>query len=159
MANQLPANRERIEASVDIDAAPADVWKVVSDLRRMGEWSPQCRKMFVFGGDVKQGTRTLNLNRQGWKWWPTNAVVEAFEPEKKLALRIVENRSVWTYELEPTATGTRLTEARSIPNGVSGPSKFLTKVVLGGPQKFEDELQAGIESTLQRIKAEVERAA
>ncbi|HWV26499.1 MAG TPA: SRPBCC family protein [Aeromicrobium sp.] len=159
MANQLPANRERIEASVDIDAAPADVWKVVSDLRRMGEWSPQCRKMFVFGGDVKQGTRTLNLNRQGWKWWPTNAVVEAFEPEKKLALRIVENRSVWTYELELTATGTRLTEARSIPNGVSGTSKFLTKVVLGGPQKFEDELQAGIESTLQRIKAEVERAA
>lgn len=153
------SNRERIEASVDIDAPPAEVWKVVSDLRRMGEWSPQCRKMFIFGGDVKQGTRTLNLNRQGWKWWPTNAQVQTFEPEKTLALRIVENRSVWTYELEPTATGTRLTESRAIPNGVSGPSRFLTKAALGGAERFETELQAGIESTLQRIKVEVESAA
>jgi len=152
-------HRERIEASVDITAPPAEVWGLVSDLRRMGEWSPQCRKMFIFGGEVKAGTRTLNLNRQGWKWWPTNAVVAAFEPEKKLALRIVENRSVWTYELEPTATGTRLTESRTIPRGVSGVSKALTKVALGGTESFETELETGIKQTLQRIKTEVERDA
>ena len=160
MANQ-PANRERIESSIDIDASPAQVWSVISDIRRMGEWSPQCKKMWVFGGgEVKQGTRTLNLNRQGWKRWPTNAVVQTFEPEKKLAIRIVENRSVWTYELEPTANGgTRVTESRAIPNGVSGVSKFLTKTMLGGSEDFENELEAGIKSTLQRIKAEVENAA
>lgn len=159
MADQAK-NRERIEASIDIAASPAQVWNVISDIRRMGEWSPQCKKMWVFGGgEVKQGTRTLNLNRQGWKRWPTNSVVQTFEPEKKLALRIVENRSVWTYELEPTATGTRVTESRSIPNGVSGVSKFLTKAMLGGSEEFENELEAGIKSTLERIKSEVEGAA
>jgi hypothetical protein len=28
-----------LEATIDVEAAPAEVWAVVSDLRRMGEWS------------------------------------------------------------------------------------------------------------------------
>ena len=43
-----------------------DVYKrQVSDLRRMGEWSPQCRKMFIRGNPVGVGTRTININRRG----------------------------------------------------------------------------------------------
>ncbi len=150
-------HRERIEASIDIAAPPADVWSLVSDLRRMGEWSPQCRRMVIFGGDVKQGTRTLNVNRQRWKFWPTTAKVVAFEPEKRLALRIAENRTVWTYELEPTADGTRVTESRTTPDGVSRLSKALTKVALGGTTQFEAELERGIHATLGRVKTVVEQ--
>ncbi|HZK36488.1 MAG TPA: SRPBCC family protein, partial [Aeromicrobium sp.] len=90
-------NRELIQSSIEIEAAPAKVWEVVSDLKRMGEWSPQCRKMYVLGGSVKKGTRTLNINHQGKLFWPTNAKVIEFEPEKKLAFRIAENRTVWSY--------------------------------------------------------------
>ncbi len=150
-------NRDNITASIDIDATPAQVWSIVSDLRRMGEWSPQCRRMFIRGGEVKQGTRTINVNRQGWKVWPTRSYVKVFEPEKTLALKIAENGTVWTYDLEPTATGTRLTESRTAPDGVSDLSNFLTKHVLGGTEAFEDELQRGIEDTLARIKAVAER--
>ena len=150
------ANRERIESSIEIAAPPAQVWGVVSDLKRMGEWSPQCRKMIIRGGEVKQGTRTFNINRQGWKFWPTRSYVKVWEPEKKLALKIAENGTIWTYDLEPTATGTRLTEARTAPNGVASISNTLTQYVLGGTDNFEKGLQAGIEQTLQRIKAEVE---
>jgi uncharacterized protein YndB with AHSA1/START domain len=150
-------NRPLIEGTIDIDAPPAVVWAVVSDLKRMGEWSPQCTRMFVFGGEIKQGTRTLNVNKQGWKRWPTNAKVVHFEPERKLAFRVVENRSVWTYELEPTETGTRLTESRKIPDGVSKVSTVLTNAVLGGTPTFEDELATGIRRTLERIKSEAER--
>ena len=32
-----------IEGSVEIAAPPATVWALVSDLRRMPEWSPQVR--------------------------------------------------------------------------------------------------------------------
>lgn len=150
-------NRDRIESSIDIAAPPAEVWKVVSDLRRMGEWSPQCRKMFIRGGEVKQGARTININRQGWKFWPTRSYVKVFEPEKRLALKIAENGTVWSYDLEPTPTGTRLTEARTAPHGVSSLSNTLTKHVLGGTENFEEGLQRGIEQTLQRIKVEVEK--
>ncbi|WP_375002338.1 SRPBCC family protein [Aeromicrobium sp. CTD01-1L150] len=151
-------NRDRIEASIDIDAPPAEVWRVVSDLRRMGEWSPQCKKMFIRGGEVKQGTRTININRQGWKVWPTRSYVKVFEPERQLALKIAENGTLWTYELQAAGSGTRLTEHRTAPNGVSSLSNTLTKHVLGGTDEFEQELQAGIEQTLQRIKSAVEQA-
>ena len=33
-----------LHAETVIDASPEQVWAVVSDLRRMGEWSPQCRR-------------------------------------------------------------------------------------------------------------------
>ncbi|GAA2074430.1 SRPBCC family protein [Aeromicrobium halocynthiae] len=151
------ANRERIEGSIEIDAPPARVWEVVSDLRRMGEWSPQCKKMIIRGGEVKQGTRTINVNRQGWKVWPTRSYVKVFEPERELALKIAENGTVWTYELEPTSTGTRLTEHRTAPNGVSSLSNFLSRNVLGGTENFEAELEQGIAETLRHIKVAAEQ--
>ena len=149
-------NRTLIESSIDIDAPPAAVWAVVSDLKRMGEWSPQCRKMYVFGGDIKKGTRTLNINRSGKMHWPTNAKVTEFEAHKQIAFRIVENGTVWGYELEPTATGTRLTESRKAPNGVTSISNALTGRFFGSTEKFEDLLERGIRKTLARIKSEVE---
>lgn len=149
-------NQQLISGSVDIAAPPSTVWSLVSDLRRMPEWSPQCRKMIVLGKDIKIGTRTLNLNRRGKLFWPTNAKVVAFEPERRLAFQIVENRTVWTYELEPTPTGTRLTEKRTAPGGVSKASNVLTKNVMGGTENFETELGTGIHSTLDRIKQAAE---
>lgn len=149
-------NRAVIESSIEIDAPPNAVWDVVSDLKRMGEWSPQCRKMIILGREVKKGTRTLNINKAGKLHWPTTAKVTEFEPNKKLAFRITENRTIWSYELESTATGTKLTESRTAPNGVSGPSNFATERGMGGIEKFEDALERGIKKTLVRIKSEVE---
>lgn len=152
------SNQQLIEESIEIAAPPATVWEIISDLKRMGEWSPQCRKMVVLGGEVKQGTRTVNINGQGMLRWPTNAKVVAFEPDKKLAFRIVENRTVWTYELQPTAGGTLVTESRRAPQGVSGLSNVLTEKMLGGTARFESGLGEGIRKTLERIKSEAEAA-
>lgn len=148
--------RELIESSIDIDAPPAAVWAVVSDLKRMGEWSPQCKKMFVLGRGVKKGTRTLNINAAGKMHWPTTAKVVDFDPNKKLAFRITENRTVWTYELEETESGTRLTESRRTPNGISSASNFAVDKGMGGIADFESSLERGIKKTLTRIKSEVE---
>ena len=147
-----------LQDSIEIDASPAVVWNIVSDLKRRGEWSPQCVRMRVFGGEVAKGTRTLNLNRQGWKRWPTNAKVVTFVPEKELAFRILENRTVWTYELEPTSTGTLLTETRHTPRGIAKVSSAAVNAFLGGVPDFEVSLQAGIRQTLERIKVEAESA-
>ncbi|UPK76420.1 SRPBCC family protein [Nocardioidaceae bacterium SCSIO 66511] len=146
-----------LEASIDIDAPVDRVWAIVSDLKRMGEWSPNCRKMVVFG-EVRKGTRTLNINRKGVLHWPTNAKVVALEPNERLVFRITENRSVWSYALEPTDNGgTRVIERRETPNGVSGFAQFFAKVFLGGNKVLESDLRAGMETTLARIKTEAER--
>ncbi|MGI8954876.1 MAG: SRPBCC family protein [Nocardioidaceae bacterium] len=145
-----------IEANIEIDAPPREVWAVVSDLERMGEWSPQCLRMRVFG-PVRLGGRAVNLNRQGMRVWPSTAKVVQYEPQRAIAFRITENRTVWSFELGETSTGTRVTERRETPDGLSTLSAFSTDRLLGGTAEFEEGLPRGVEQTLRRIKAEVER--
>ncbi|MFC8932631.1 SRPBCC family protein [Rhodococcus sp. NPDC057135] len=148
-----------LEASIDIDASPQDVWAIVADLQRMGEWSPQCKVMKVIGGTVREGAKTINVNRKGLLVWPTSSKVVRFEPNKSVAFRIAENRTIWSYELEPTATVTKVTERREAPTGTSKVSQFLVKTVLGGNADFEVELVEGMNATLKRVKSEAEAAA
>lgn len=151
-------NRDEISASIEIDATPEQVWALVSDPTRMPEWSPQCRKSVVRGGGpVRVGTRLLNVNRRGLLFWPTRSKIVEIVPERRFAFKIAENGTVWSYDLEPTVTGTRLTESRRAPHGVSDLSNFLTRHVLGGTESFEAELEDGIRQTLERIKAAAER--
>lgn len=158
MSQTATTNRDIISASIDIDATPAAVWSIVSDLKRMGEWSPQCRRMFVRGsGPVGLGTKTVNINRRGLLFWPTQTMVKTFEPARQLSFKVRENGTIWSYELAPNGSGgTRLTESRLAPNGVSSLSNFLTRTLLGGTAKFEAELELGIKQTLARIKREAE---
>lgn len=80
-----------------------------------------------------------------------------YEPQRAIAFRITENRTVWSFELGETSTGTRVTERRETPDGLSTLSAFSTDRLLGGTAEFEEGVQRGVEQTLRRIKAEVER--
>lgn len=142
-----------IEESIDIQATPDRVWSVISDLKRMGQWSPQCMKMFILGGDVKEGARTVNVNRRGPLVWPTTSKVVAFTPNEKIAFRVGENHTVWSYTLEATADGTRVVERREAAGGQTTKlSSFLVDKVFGGNDSFEAELSRGMRETLGKIK-------
>ncbi|MBO0680249.1 SRPBCC family protein [Mycolicibacterium sp. S2-37] len=145
-----------LHAQIDIDAPVATVWSLVSDLGRMPQWSPQCRVMKPLG-PVRPGTRTINLNRRGLMFWPTTCTVTELVPEKKVAFRVNANNTVWSYELEPTATGTRVTETRNAENGVKAVSTMTVNALFGGVPSFEEELVAGMNESLQKIKAAAER--
>ena len=141
-----------LQAHVDINAPVARVWGLISDLRRMPEWSPQCRWMKPFG-PVRQGTRTLNLNRRNHMYWPTTCTVVEIVPARKLAFRVNTNHTIWSYELSPTETGTRLVESRHAENGVTAFSNLSINAVMGGVPSFEQELVEGMNATLSSIKA------
>ena len=145
-----------LEDSIEIDAPPVAVWALVTDLPRMASWSPQVMRTFVRGGAVRLGSTMVNINRRGLLVWPTQSKVVRFEPHRDFAFRIKENHTVWSFELEPTGTGTRLTQRRETPQGISDLSMMLTKRVLGGQERFTDELRAGMRQTLVRIRAEAE---
>ena len=144
-----------LQAQIDIDASPAKVWALVSDLRLMPKWSPQCRLMKAFG-PLRAGTRTVNVNRRNFLVWPTTSQITEFIPERKLAFRVNENNTVWTYELEPTDTGTRLVESRNAENGVKAMSNFAVGAFMGGVPSFERELVDGMNASLARIKSAAE---
>lgn len=148
-----------IEASIEIAAPPAAVWQLVSDLRNMPRWSPQCRKTIVRGGAMHQGAKMININRKGLLVWPTQSMVTEFVPDQKIAFRVKENWTIWSFTLTPTADGgTVLVQRREAPQGISDVSVRLTKTVLGGVEGFTSELERGMNQTLAKIKADAEGA-
>lgn len=155
--SQPNAVRPLIEDSIEVAATPAQVWAVVTDLGRMGKWSPQVLRTFVQGGPVKLGTRALNINRDRFLVWPTRSKVVRFDPHREFAFRIKDNFTIWSFTLEPTETGTRIVQRREAPDGTSQISGVLVDKVFGGQDPFQDKLRTGMRQTLQRIKADVER--
>lgn len=147
-----------IESSIEIDAPPARVWEVISDVRNATQWSSQAWKIFALGGRTTKGTWALNLNKRGPVLWPTTSRVVEFEPGRRFGNRITENTTVWVFELEPTPDGgTRLTERREVPEGLTFISRFLTDKVFGGQPAFTSEMDEGVSLSLKRIKTLVER--
>ncbi|MEV0295636.1 SRPBCC family protein [Nocardia sp. NPDC050710] len=144
-----------LEATIDIAAPPERVWQVVSDFKRMPEFSPHTVRMVPLG-KPKAGTWTVNWNRDGKKYYPTTSRIVRYEPNQAFAFRMNENFTVWSYTLEPTATGTRLIERRDVVNGVSWPVRKAVDAFLGGEQAFETNLVAGMNETLGKIKTAVE---
>lgn len=144
-----------LHAEIEIDAPVGTVWSLISDLSRMPQWSPQCRMMKSIG-PLRPGTRTVNINRRNRLFWPTTSTITEVIPERKLAFRVNANNTVWSYELEPTATGTRVVETRHAENGVKAVSTMTVNAVLGGVPSFEKELVDGMNTSLARIKAAAE---
>ena len=145
-----------ISASVEVAASPESVWEVVSDVSRMSEWSPECRKIVVLGSPKQGvGTKLLGLNRRGWAVWPTTSKVVRYEPGKAVSWKTRESGATWHYELTPTASGTRLTGKRELPAYTLG-TRLLAPVI-GGADGHDEELAAGIRTTLERIRDHVER--
>ncbi len=164
-----------ISASIDVNAPVSKVWEHVADLSAMGKRSPQCKKMILLkgrggssgagagaaGADTAPapGSITVNLNRQGFLWWPTWAVVTEVQPGQVFEFKIPLNGSHWRFELTESADGSRttLTEKRHIPGGnTSLISRALVATALGGEKKFEAGLQEGIEQTIRAIAREAE---
>jgi uncharacterized protein YndB with AHSA1/START domain len=154
----MPERVPPLEASIHIDATPARVWEIVADQRRMNEFSPETYRQKFFGDEIKQGTISINLNKRKAFFWPSASRITEFVPERRLAFYVYGPADTWSYDLEPNADGTTLTERRELKNGKrSILSKVTARMALGGIDSHDIELKAGMETTLARIKAEAER--
>jgi hypothetical protein len=98
-------------------AAPAEkVWALVSDLPRMGEWSPENQGGTWAKGATGpvQGAVFVGKNKNGLRRWSTRARVidclpgQAFEIAVTFGPLAVAN---WRYEFEETDAGCRVTES------------------------------------------------
>jgi uncharacterized protein YndB with AHSA1/START domain len=154
--SQAPSDLD-LEASIEVDAPPERVWAVVSDLARMGEWSPECRRMIVLGRP-RVGAQVIGVNRRGLITWPTTSTITRLEPGRVIAWRVRENGAEWSYELHPIETGTRLVERRTLaPGDLTAFSRLFTRVFLGGVAAHDEELLAGMRASLARIRTAVDR--
>lgn len=143
-------------------AAPADeVWAMVADVTRMGEWSPENE-----GGEwlrgataAAPGAKFRARNRVGSHSWQTVSTVTDAEPARRFAFRVTAGPvpvADWGYTFEPTPTGCRVTE--SWTDRRPGWFTVIAKRVTGVRDR-ETHNRQGMTETLERLAAAAESGA
>ncbi|GAA1387517.1 SRPBCC family protein [Kitasatospora putterlickiae] len=148
-----------VEESVGVAAEPAVVYRAVSEVRRMGEWSPECRAVWARRGPLRAGDRFVGFNRRGLFVWFTTCRVTTAEPGREFAFRVDSFGlpiAEWGYRFASDGDGgTTLTEYwRDLRTGRGAPvAELLGKVFTGvPPQRRAAANRAGMRATLERIR-------
>lgn len=154
------------KVSRDIAASPEAVWDVVSDITRIGDWSPECYRCEWDAGQVPgSGATFTGHNRFGDKEWSNQStIVEWVRPERvtwevRLTGRTAELfgggvATRWGFTIEAIETGARLTQVtedlRSEELKAAG-AKFLPEIADRSQRNLET-----MEATLAAIAADCE---
>lgn len=147
------------EVSTTIAAAPEEVWALVTDITRMGEWSPgNTGGRWVKGAiGPAMGARFIGSNKHGWIRWVTHCEVIECEQPRRFAFRVAENKTQWGWKLEPTKDGgTLLTQWRNRVGTPALPVRAFGALVFGS--RFDEVMLDGMRSTLAAVKATAENA-
>ena len=151
------------EASVHVDAPPEKVYELVSDVTRMGEWSPECRKCEWIDGATGPavGARFKGSNKNGIFRWSTKPKVVAADEGREFAFATElrgKDLTKWTYRFEPDGAGTKVTESFEMLEDQPGFLDFVEKYFMRIKDRRADLIE-DMKATLGRIKAAVEGSA
>lgn len=148
-----------ITRSIHIAADPLAVWSLLSDLPRMGRFSPEnAGGHWVDGAGPAAGARFRGTNHNGRKQWHTKVKVINCEPGRLFTFDVRSPFGVrvsrWEYVVAPSATGCELTENWYRVGNVFV-RRFLGPRVTGRADRPGFNTYS-IEHTLAAIKAEAE---
>jgi uncharacterized protein YndB with AHSA1/START domain len=141
--------------SAHIDAPPERVYEIVTDITQMGRLSPECVGGRWLGDATGPavGARFKGTNKRGIaRWSTTNEVVEA-DTGRAFSFETQQSGARWTYRFEPEGSGTLVTESRELFKERPVVAKVFTQLLLGGEDGHTEELRAGMQQTLERLKA------
>lgn len=111
-------DRSRSE-SIVIAASPEEVYALVSDVTRMGEWSPVCKECWWDDDTRGVGAWFTGRNVMPERSWETRSMVVADEPGREFAFTVGGDRTRWGYTFEEADGGTLVTESWNfLPAGV-----------------------------------------
>ena len=149
----------RGEATVVVGAPPLRLYEMVSDITRMGEWSPE-----NLGGEWLDGAtgpalgarfKGKNKRKAGWT---TKCTITAADPGREFAFDVGKGETKWRYRFEPSGSGSDVVESFEIVKTPGAIGKFFTKLGTGLPwSEREADMQRGIEQTLANLKAAAEK--
>ncbi|MEQ8842368.1 MAG: SRPBCC family protein [Acidimicrobiales bacterium] len=147
-----------LQVSRDIAASPAAVYAAITDVTRMGEWSPETVKgEWAEGSDGPAvGARFVGHNRHGEMEWTTTATVVDLVENERFHFDCDMNGFVfakWGYDIEPTDGGCRITESTS--NLIPEEMRPAT-VEISGIEDRAVRNQETMTETLDRLAAAVE---
>jgi hypothetical protein len=144
--------------SLVIEAPAERIYALVADLPRMGEWSPECRRVEWLDGSTgpAEAATFIGHNQGGpaglMKWSRRGRVLTA-DPGREFAFVTEEGgreSTEWRYRLEPVEMGTRVTESyvvRWIPTWAR---------IVDVPTNRARELRQALQQTLEQLKGAAE---
>lgn len=148
----------RDSVTVHMAAPPERIWDLVSDVTRIGRYSPETFEAEWLDGATGPavGARFrghVKRNGRGPTYW-TTCTVSACEPGREFAFGVGSSGkpiNVWRYRLEPSGDGTDVTESFHLANIL--PVRMYW-AVLGWARGRTN--RNGMRATLEAIKREVE---
>lgn len=144
--------------SIHVAVPPQQLYALVSDVTRMGEWSPVCRACWWDDGAGPQvGAWFTGRNETPERTWETRSQVVAADPGRKFAWQVNNGWVHWEYEFEPDGDGTRLTEHwEFLPAGIAGFHERYGADAEAQIEQRSDAAKSGIPATLAAIKKAAE---
>ncbi|WP_149360260.1 SRPBCC family protein [Lolliginicoccus suaedae] len=159
-----------VSRSTTVNAAPEQVYSLISDPTRTGEWSPENTGASVRESgpvSLREGDEFNGTNKRGPFRWITRCTVTHAVPGQRFRFKVRRWGVVlpllrtpvatWDFELEPAEGGTRITETwtddrRAWPDSLCR----IVDPVLTGQPSFAEFNTRNIEISLKRMKKQLE---
>jgi hypothetical protein len=147
-------------ASIVIASSPDELYELVSDVTRMGKWSPVCKECWWDeGAGPEVGSWFTGRNELPDRSWETRSEVVTADRGREFAFVVNGSWTRWGYTFAPVESGTELTESWHFLPG--GEAMFEERFGAGAESQIAERLElarTGIPTTLEAIKKDAEQA-
>jgi Polyketide cyclase / dehydrase and lipid transport len=154
----MPTPIRSFRDSIVITRSPQELYDMVSDITRMGEWSPVCKACWWDEGDsARVGAWFTGRNETPERTWETRSQVVAAEPGREFAFAVFGDRARWGYTFTAVEGGTEVTESWDfLPGGVAAFEERYGADAGKQVTEREQAARAGIPATLAALKLAAE---
>jgi hypothetical protein len=157
---QQPSPVDQVRVERVVAAEPILVYDMVSDVTRMGDWSPETSSCHWVGGVTGPavGARFVGSNRRGPLVWRTSCRVTAADPGSSFGFTVTFAGmpiADWGYEIVPDASGCVVTETWT--DRRSGALKLASVPLMGIADRAEHN-RRGMAATLASLAGAAEGA-
>jgi hypothetical protein len=144
--------------SIVINRSAEDLYDMVTDVARIGEWSPICKACWWDeGSNAQVGEWFTGRNVDGEATWETRCEVVAADRGREFAFIVGGTLVRWGYVFAPVEGGTEVTESwEFLPGGIA---MFKDRFGHNAQKYIESRTEAahsGIPATLAAFKKSAE---
>ncbi len=149
----------RVEAEIEIDAAPDRVYDLLAAVTRMGEWSSECVSCRWLGSvhEAQPGARFRGTSRNRWHRWSTTSTIIEAKPGRTFAFAVTCLRlpvATWRYELHVNRHR-RTVVTESVEDQRGAVLRTVSPYITGSRDRSERN-HATMRATLEHLKATAE---
>ncbi len=145
-----------VERTIRADAGR--LYELVTDLPRMGDWSPEnTGGRWVKGATgPAEGARFKGTNRNGWRRWSTDVVVTTARPGEQFTFDVSSGPiqvATWDYRFEQSGDATLVVETWTDRRN---PLAAKVAILIAGVRDRPSHNRQNMEATLEKLAAAVE---